>query len=212
MNSQLTIQYHLEKLGTSCGTVADLPFDGFDFLYAAEPVLDFKGQRVSKSYYDKKNKEAVRIIYKKIIDTYSFNGIDYPEQFIGVQKTIQFIDWSGEVGYSKEMQGYFFNLEPVFRGDGTETIISFSSAKQRQILKQERYSSDDMLNAKNPMIYAFLFEKYSTEYQYYLRTGIKDNLEASITSEKDATILEKLNHSVFGSDLTVKELILSCLQ
>lgn len=210
--TQLIIKYYLDKFGTNGGTMADLSFDGLDFLHAKEPVLDFKGQRVSKSYYDKKSKEAVRIIYKKIIGTHVFNGIEYPGQFLGLQKTIQFFNWVGEIGYSKEMQGYFFNLEPVFLGDGNETIVTFSSAKQRQILKQERYSVDDMLNAKNPLIYAFLFEKYNSEYQYYLRTGIKENLEASIIEEKDVAILEKLNHSVFGCELTVRELILSCLQ
>jgi hypothetical protein len=31
---------------------------------------------------------------------------------------------------------YFYNLEPVFIGDGTE-VVGFSSPKQRQILKGE---------------------------------------------------------------------------
>ncbi|MTH18280.1 hypothetical protein [Flavobacterium sp. LC2016-01] len=63
-------------------------------------------------------------------------------------KSIHDYDLAGEIAYTKKLQPYYFSLQPVFVGDGTETISGFSSQKQRKILKEECYAADEWLNAK----------------------------------------------------------------
>lgn len=128
-------------------------------------------------------------------------------------KSIQYYDWAGEIAYTKKLQPYYFSLQPVFLGDGTETISGFSSQKQRKILKEERYTADEWLNAQNPNLYAILYARYGVIYQAYLRTGYKDDLVNAFESETDESILTIFNNEVFGMEpMTVKELIIMNLQ
>lgn len=118
------------------------------------------------------------------------------------------MDWAGEIAYPKRKQPEYFDLQPVFLGDGTETVVGFSSQKQRQILKTERYNADDYLQAKNPNLYALLYGRYTANYDYYLKTGKKDALVTAINAETDVNINAVFDNLVYGTEITVKELIL----
>lgn len=213
MRAQLVINYWLDEFQTLANTLTDICFDNLLFLVEREPIYNMKGQKVSKSYYDKGGREAVRIVYDRIYNTYTYDGVEYPNVLVGMSKTIHYIDWAGAIGYSKNLQPYYFNLSPVFIGDGTETVIGFSSQKLRKILKEERFAADDYLAGKNPQLYALIYNRYATVYNGYLRTGDKTDLVNAMNTESDAGIMAVLNNEVFGYEpMTVKELIFLNLQ
>lgn len=212
MSAKLVLNYYLEKYKTMANTVTDISFDNLSFLTSREPKMNMKGEKVSKSYYDLKGREAIKIVYNKIIETYNYNGVDYPNIFIGLSKSIQFIDWSGAVGWEKRKQPYYFELEPVYIGDGTTTIVGFSSPKQRKVLKNERYAADDFLQSKNPALYAMLYGNYTTEYESYLRTGDKTNFVDAINNESSTAINGVFDQLVQGTQITIKQLIIMNLQ
>jgi hypothetical protein len=211
--ARLVIDYIADNQGINLNTLTDQDFSNFSWLNEHEPVSNMKGEKVSKSYYYKNEKEAIRIEYFKIIGDYEYNGVTYPGTYLGWKKSMCWIDWVGDVAVRKEMQPYYFNLEPVFLGDGTETVIGFSSPKMRKSMKEERYAADDYLQAKNPQLYAILYARYGNEYNAYLCTGVKDSFVTVINSETDEEILATLNNEVYGYDpMTVKELIIMNLQ
>lgn len=213
MSAEIVLNHYLEKYQTAANTLTDISFDNLPFLMEKEPIYNMKGQKVSKSYVCPKGKEVVRIAYDRLIGNYTHNDAVYPNVFIGLQKTIHYIDWAGEIAYSKKKQFYSFNLEPVFLGDGTETIVGFSSQKQRQILKSERFSADDYLASQNPNLYGVLYANYQDAYNGYLRTGISTAFVNAMNSETNPDVLELLNKEVFGYEpMTIKELIIMNLQ
>jgi hypothetical protein len=213
MSAQIVLNYYLEQYQTLGNTLTDLSFDNISFLVAKEKVIDMKGQWVSKSYYAKDDKEAIRITYQKLIGIHTYNGVEFPNTFLGVGKAILYLDWAGEVANTKAKQPEYFNLEPVFIGDGTETVVGFSSPKQRQILKGERQSADDYLQSKNPQLYALLYAMYKEQYLAYMTTGVKTSFVNAMNNETNADVLATLNSEVFGYEpMTVKELIIMNLQ
>jgi hypothetical protein len=213
MAARIVLDYHLEQYQTLGNTLTDLPFDNMSFLQEKEPIYNMAGQKVSKSYHDKSNREVVRITYDRVIGDFIYDGVTYLDIFLGLQKKVHYLDWAGEIANTKVKQFYSFNLEPVFVGDGSETIIGFSSQKQRQILKTERYNADDYLQAKNPPLYALLYGRYGAEYEYYLKTGIKTTFVNAINAEVDSSVNAALNNIVYGTEsLTVKQLIIMNLQ
>lgn len=213
MSAVIVLNHYLEEFQTMANTMTDIPFDNLPFLTEKEPLYNMKGQKVSKSYVCPKGKDVVRIMYDRLIGDFMYNDVVYSNIFYGLRKRIQYFDWKGDVAYEKVKQKYEFNLEPVYLADGSETIVGFSSQKQRQILKSERYSADDYLSSKNPTLYATLFEKYQNVYNAYLRTGDSSNFIAAMNSESDFEVLEVLNKEVFGFEpMTVKELIIYNLQ
>ena len=213
MSAELVLNHYLEKYQTRANTLTDISFDCLPFLYSKEPNYNMKGVKVSKSYFDKSNREAVRIQYVKMYEDFIYNNVTYPNLFVGMRKDIHYFDWSGQIAYTKSLQPYYFALQPIFMGDGTETIKGFSSQKQRKILKEERYAADEWLNSQNPNLYAMLYAKYGAIYQTYLRTGFKDDLLNAFEAETDPAILTVFNNQVFGMEpMTVKELIIINLQ
>jgi hypothetical protein len=213
MSAQIVLDHYLEKFGTLANTLTDIDFENLSFLQEREAIYNMKGQKVSKSYYDINGKEAIRLTYDRIIGDFTYQDIIYPYVFLGVQKTVHYLDWAGEIAYSKKKQFYVFDLQPVFVGDGNETVVGFSSQKQRQILKSERYSADDYLQAMNPHIYATLYDKYQGLYTCYLRTGLKDDFVQALNAETNPACLELLNKEVFGYEsMTIRELIIMNLQ
>jgi hypothetical protein len=213
MSAQLVIDHIIEEQGININTLTDKDFSKFSWLNEREPISNMKGEKVSKSYFFENKKEAIRIVYGKIFGDFEYNGVLYPNVYLGWKKTMNWIDWAGEVGHSKSMQPYYFNLEPIFIGDGTETIVGFSSPKMRKSLKEERYAADDYLQAKNPQLYALLYYKYFRFYIDYLSTGVKTNFVNAINNESDVQVIEVLNKEVFRYEpMTVKELIIMNLQ
>jgi hypothetical protein len=213
MSAKLVIQKYLEDFKYVGKTMVDLPYDNLPFLTAKEPVLNTKGERISKSYYAPNGKEAVRQVYKKKIGTFNFNGTDYPDVFFGVTVDIYHLRWDETLHY-KGKRDYNFTLQPIFDTVDTTKIVGFSSAKQRQILKSERYASDDYLQSQNPTLYDLLYSNYASFYDAYLRTGIKTNLVNAINAETDQNIIDIFNRNVYGSNpaITIKDLILMNLQ
>ncbi|MEO7977787.1 hypothetical protein [Flavobacterium sp.] len=213
MSAKIVLDHYLEKYKTLANTLTDIDFQNLTFLQEKEAVYNMKGQKVSKSYYDTAGREAIRITYDRVFGTYGYQETEYTNVFLGLQKTINYMDWAGEIAYKKKKQFYSFDLQPVFLADGTETVVGFSSQKQRQVLKSERLSADDYLQAKNPQLYALLYERYGNEYNGYLRTGVKTAFVNALNAEAEPNILAALNNEVFGYEpMTVKELIILNLQ
>ncbi|MEA9414395.1 hypothetical protein [Flavobacterium sp. PL02] len=213
MNAQIVLGYYLEKYQTLANTLTDIPFENLSFLQEREAVYNEKGQKVLKSYYDKNGKEAIRIVYKRIVENYLYQGREFTDVFIGIQKTVHYLDWAGEIVYSKKKQFYEFDLKPVFAANDNKTIIGFSSKKQRQILKSERYNTDDYLQENIPELYAMLYSIYNSEYNYYLKTGAKNSLIEAMNSEINPEINAALNKiSPHEKSGTIKEFVLKNLQ
>lgn len=213
MSAQIVLDHYLEKYQTSGNTLTDISFDNLPFLQEKEPLYNMKGQKVSKSYHDTKGKEAIRITYDRVFRDYEYNGTVYPNVFLGLQKTVHYLDWAGAIAYSKKKQFYSFDLQPVFLGDGTETVVGFSSQKLRKVLKDERLAADDYLQAMNQQLYAALYQAYQVEYNTYLRTGISQPFVTAVNNETNPQVLAMLNKEVFGYEpMTVKELVIMNLQ
>lgn len=213
VKAQIVLAHYLEKYQTIINTLTDINFDCLPFLYAKEANYNMKGIKVSKSYFDQSHRETIRIHYIKIYEDFTYSGITYPNVFIGIRKDIHYFDWSGQIAYTKNLQPYYFALQPVFLGDGTETIKGFSSQKKGKILKEERYAADEWLNSQNPNLYAIFYAKYGTIYETYLRTGFKDDFLNAFEEENDPVILKIFNNQVYGMEpMTVKELIIMNLQ
>ena len=214
MGAKILLEFYLEKFKTMANTLTDISFDNLLFLTAKEPQYNMKGRKVSKSYYDEKGKEAVRISYNHIFGNHTYESVVYENVFLGLKKTIHYLDWAGQIAYSKNLQPYFFDLQPVFNRIDENTVnITFSSQKQREILKSERYSADDYLQAQNPTLYALLYSRYSNHYDYYLKTGKKEALVTAMNAETDPNINAVFNNEVYGYEpMTIKELIIMNLQ
>ncbi len=210
---QLVIEEHISRTKLQT-TIVDISFNNVDYLTAREPVYDMRGQKVSKSYYSLKGREAVRIKYLKIIGDYTHEDVVYENIFTGVQKVIEFIDWAKNVGYSKNMQPYYFNLIPTLDKDTGLIITGFSSMKQVEILRAERYKADAFLQGFNPALYDVIYDTYEAVYENYLKTGVKDDLVTAINNESNADVNFVLNKIVVGStpEITVKQLIIMNLQ
>lgn len=138
--SKLVIEKHVDDFNqfvkTLGNSILDLSIDNLPFLIQKEAKYNSLGQRVSKSYFDLTGKEAVRINYNYIIENYTFNGVVYPNVFIGFKKTFNFYNWADEVGFSKKMQKYEFDLRPIY--DVNNNITGFTSFKMQQIQDSEQ--------------------------------------------------------------------------
>ncbi len=211
MSARIGIDYVKELMGIT-PTIMDEDFSQMEYLNEREPIKDLKGQRVSKSYYFNNEKEIIRIEYFKLYGDYTYNNVVYPDVYLGIRKVKIWLLWDGEIHRTKEDKPYYFTLEPTFVGDGTETVTGFSSPKMRSIMREERYNADDYLQAKNPELYALLFGRYTQEYEFYLKTGKKASLVAAINAEADEDINAAFDNLVFGTEITVRDLILMNLQ
>lgn len=212
MSTTIVLNYYLDLYQTAGNTLTDIDFSNLSFLKEREPIYNMKGQKVFKSYYDTNSKEAIRIEYKRVFGNHTYNGLVYSNVFLGLQKTVHYMDWAGEIAYSKVKQFYEFDLEPNFNA-GSLIPTGFSSQKQRQILKSERYAADDFLQSKNPDLYSLIYGVYTKDYEYYIKTGKSQNLINAINAETNTQINAAFNRIVDGYDtLTVKELIIMNLQ
>ncbi len=208
----VVLDYFLDKYELAGNLVNDISFNELPFLKSKEATTNMKGELVSKSWYAPNGKECVRIVFNKTMGTHAHNGVEYPNTWLGFQDEIHYLRWDDVQPRIKYMQPYDFDLQPFFLADGTETIIGFSSPKLRKTLKEERYRADDYLQAKNPELYALLFERYKAQYELYLSTGKKETLVTAINAETDPDINAKLDNLVFGYPITTRDLILMNLQ
>lgn len=144
MTNKTVLEYWLEKHQTVCNTLTDISFDNISFLTSREPILNAGGERVSKSYYHyPTGKEAIRITYSKIYGDHTFENVTYKNVFLGLQKTINHLNFAGDVSYKIEMPGHYFTLNPVFENG---IVVGFTSLKMRRILAVEAYYANEMAN------------------------------------------------------------------
>ncbi|NCN87241.1 hypothetical protein GW932_05395, partial [archaeon] len=135
---KLAIEYLIKKMGlqTLFNTLTDRDFSQFSWLNEREPIYNNKGERISKSYYYKNEKETIRIEYFKIFKDYVFEGITYPNTFIGVNKNIIWLYWDGtDSPYQKTKDTFMFTLKPIYTNG---VIAGFTSIRGEQILSEER--------------------------------------------------------------------------
>lgn len=209
---EIVLKHYLEKYKTLGNTLTDIAIDNLPFLEETEPEYNMKGEKVSKSWFAPNGKEAARLVYSKIIKDYIYNDVVYNNVFQGFNKKLLYLDWAGNIAYSKNIKPYKFNLKPIFVGDDSETIIGFSSKRQRKALKEERLNADDYLQVWNPYLYATFYEKYQKEYNCYLRTGDKKKILRQLNTESEPEYLKLLNKVVGMGSMTLKELIIMNFQ
>ena len=142
--ARIVIDYIQERKGINLDTLIDKDFSQFSWLNERESVFNEQGERVSKSYYYENNREAIRIEYFKIIGDFIFDGITYPNIFLGFKKTILWLRWDGTIGRSKNKQPYYFNLQPIYEIDNPEIIVDFSSLKKKQTLLEEQKNAQPL--------------------------------------------------------------------
>ena len=130
--AEIIVNHYLEKYGNLANTLTDISFDNLSFLQEQEPEYNELGQKVSKTYFDLKGKEAVKIEYSRVFGDHVFNGETFENIFLGLQKIVHFYDWAGEIAYTKNKQVYLFKLEPEYTG---EIVTGFTSRKMRDILR-----------------------------------------------------------------------------
>lgn len=212
MSAVIILDKYLEDYQMSGNMIWDKSIDELPFLSGREAIYNLKGEKVSKSYQAPNGMECVRLVYSKVFQTYVHNGIEYPNTWVGFKDEIHYFRWDYAETIIKYMQPYYFDLKPVFLGDGTETIVGFSSQKLRRTLRDERYNADDYLQAQNPDLYALLFNRYTTAYEFYLKTGKKQNLVDAINAETDVNINAVFDNLVYGTTITVRDLMLMNLQ
>ncbi|WP_372744299.1 hypothetical protein [Lutibacter sp.] len=208
----LLLDYEIKRMGlTPLQMVSEINYDHLSYLYAKEGEVDLQGKRLPKSYFLKRNnKEVVRQVYERVYGTHTYNGVDYENIFLGIETKVYHLHTTGELQLVST-KTYMFNLHPVFVGDGNETVVGFSSRKMVEILKAERYASANNLQSQNAAIYQFLYSTYQ-EYENYLKFGDKTLLIEALDNETRPEVLEVLNHSVAGTELTIVQLIKLTLQ
>jgi len=149
--ARIVIDYIQEQKGINLDTLIDKDFSQFSWLNERESVFNEEGERVSKSYYYENKREAIRIEYSKIIGDFIFDGITYPNIFLGFKKTILWLRWDGTIGRSKNKQPYYFNLQPIYDIDNPTLILDFSSKKQKQTISEERINSIKLIALDNDL-------------------------------------------------------------
>ena len=142
--ARIVIDYIQEKKGINLDTLIDKDFSQFSWLNERESVFNELGERISKSYYYENKREAIRIEYSKIIGDFVFDGITYPNIFLGFKKIILWLRWDGKIGRSKNKQPYYFNLQPIYDVDNPEIIVDFSSLKKKQTLLEEQKNAQPL--------------------------------------------------------------------
>ena len=150
--AKLVIEYIVEKKGINLNTLVDTDFSQLCWLNARESIRNEAGEKVSKSYFYKNEKEAIRITYHKLYGKHTYNTTDYSNVFLGVKKEMHWIDWAGNIGRTKHLQPYYFKLGPIL--DDTNNIIGFSSPKMREIMEAEKRSVKDKTEANNTLFYS----------------------------------------------------------
>lgn len=186
----------------------DISFWPFLSIKECEPVA--LGEPLRKSYYYKST-EVIRIELSRVLGNVSFDNSDYENVLIGSCTTVNFLNYGQEIGITKS-KNTTFNVQPVFNGDGSETCTGFSSPAQREFLRNERRERDLYFQSKSPIVYSSLYRFYATLYDFYLKTGDRFQIENAINNETNAEILAILNNQVYGSETTVRELIINNLQ
>ena len=132
--AQIVIEYIKKLKGINLNDLCDRDFSQMSFLNSREAIIGINGERISKSYYYKNKVEAIRIVYNKIYGTFTHNGIEYQNEYLGVGKSIHWMRWDGTVAFSKDDQSQYFTLVPIDENDLSQ---GFTSLFKRKIARDE---------------------------------------------------------------------------
>jgi len=132
--AQIVIEYIKELQGINLNDLCDRDFSQMSFLNSREAVIGINGERISKSYYYKNKVEAIRIVYNKIYGTFIHNGIEYPNEYLGVGKTILTLRYDGATAFEKNGECQYFTLVPINENDLSQ---GFTSLFKRKIARDE---------------------------------------------------------------------------
>ena len=210
------LEFIVNKLAIQISTnsLTDKDFSQFCWLNEREPVYSNKGERISKSYYYKNEKETIRIEYFKIFKDYVFEGITYPNTFIGVNKNIIWIYWDGTNSpYQKTKDTFMFTLKPIYTNG---VIAGFTSIRGEQILSEERRQVVNRLifEAKTSNIqtiandYDILFDYLNSSINSWVNTGKVTKFNTLINDTSNIEIVNLLAIEVEPS-VTLKDYLIS---
>jgi len=210
------LEFIVNKLAIQISTnsLTDKDFSQFSWLNEREPVYSNKGERISKSYYYKNEKETIRIEYFKIFKDYVFEGITYPNTFIGVNKNIIWIYWDGTNSpYQKTKDTFMFTLKPIYTNG---VIAGFTSIRGEQILSEERRQVVNRLifEAKTSNIqtiandYDILFDYLNSSINSWVNTGKVTKFNTLINDTSNIEIVNLLAIEVEPS-VTLKDYLIS---
>lgn len=207
----------------------DVPLDKCEFFKPKEKVYNLAGEPQFKDYIhiNSLGEEILvcRIEYHKIYEDIEKNTIINESEFVGGKTIFKFYIDSTRYK-TKEVESLPFNLTSTEILSG-ETVIGYlySSVKREEILKNERYKSEQLMKTFNPPLYKMFTQVFNNEYSYYKETGVKDDLVNSLLNCEIPEINNKLNEqvtdedkrSIFGDinplpSLTILEMILNSLQ
>ncbi|NCP83797.1 MAG: hypothetical protein GW823_02620 [Bacteroidetes bacterium] len=210
------LEFIVNKLAIQISTnsLTDIDFSQFSWLNEREPIYSNKGERISKSYYYKNEKETIRIEYFKIFKDYVFEGITYPNTFIGVNKNIIWIYWDGTNSpYQKTKDTFMFTLKPIYTNG---VIAGFTSIRGEQILSEERRQVVNRLifEAKTSNIqtiandYDILFDYLNSSINSWVNTGKVTKFNTLINDTSNIEIVNLLAIEVEPS-VTLKDYLIS---
>ena len=210
------LEFIVNKLAIQISTnsLTDKDFSQFSWLNEREPIYSNKGERISKSYYYKNEKETIRIEYFKIFKDYVFEGITYPNTFIGVNKNIIWIYWDGTNSpYQKTKDTFMFTLKPIYTNG---VIAGFTSIRGEQILSEERRQVVNRLifEAKTSNIqtiandYDILFDYLNSSINSWVNTGKVTKFNTLINDTSNIEIVNLLAIEVEPS-VTLKDYLIS---
>ena len=210
------LEFLVNKLNIRVATnsLTDKDFSQFSWLNEREPVYSNKGERISKSYYYKNEKETIRIEYFKIFKDYVFEGITYPSTFIGIQKKIIWLYWDGTNSpYQKTKDTFMFNLKPIYTNN---VITGFTSIRGEQILTEERRQVVNRLifEAKTSNIqtisnnYDTLFDHLNSGINSWVNTGKVTKFNTLINDTSNTEITDLLAIEV-QAGVTLKQYLIS---
>jgi len=133
MGARIALEYVKEILGIH-QTILDEDFSQMEFLNSREAVINSKGERVSKSYYYDNKIEVIRIEYFKVYGDFTYNGIVYPNTFLGIRKDKHWLLWDGLIHRTKNEKPEYFTLQPIDKNDLSK---GFTSLFMRKIAREE---------------------------------------------------------------------------
>ena len=209
----------------------DVPIDILEFFKSKEKVYNLKGEPVIKSYVYLDNTPICDIIYEKQFENKVEEGFTKNE-FVSSNTIFRFYKKADKSLFKdKVIHSLPFNLVPTVIRDENNNVtdVLWSSVKREEVLRNERYKSEEVMKTFNPMLYKLFTQVFGDAWQRYKETGDKTQLVLELNNAPHVLIAtgvyldEKLQEQVSDEDkivlgllptdsLTILELILDSLQ
>lgn len=209
----------------------DISIDKCEFFKPKEKVYNLKGEPVRKDYvyFDENDQEILicSIFYSKTFNDVT-TGAFTSNEFVGGKATFRFYVTEDQTVFKdKVVESLPFQLVPSEVKDENDVVTGYvySSVKREEVLRGERYKSEQLMKTFNPPLYNMFTQVFNTEYVFYKETGDKSQLVAaliacvipSIRAELDRQVHDDDKKVIFGDidplpSLTVQEMIIGSLQ